>query len=138
MLTVAVKPTYDPILKRTKIEVFGEPQKDSVFEVYERGFVGSGSSYLSEQSGHGCCATHYIAGFYGDAKTVQDILNKTVNDQYDYSVVLTDEQDKLYGKILKELGFKKIRRWHNRIHGPSILNLYLRGFQDDKPLPLEK
>ncbi len=138
MRMLAGKPTYDPVLNRTKIEVFGEPQKDLVFEVYERGSIKQGSSYLSEQGSHGCCATHYISGFYGDTETVKEVLNKTVNDQYDYSVVLTDEQDKVYGKILKELGFEKIRRWHNRTHGPSILNLYLRGFQDDKPLPLEK
>jgi hypothetical protein len=138
MRMIAVKPTYDPALRRTKIEVFGEPHKDWVFEVYERGSVGVGASDLSERSSHGCCATHYISGFYGDMETVREVLNKTVNDQYDYSIVLTDEQDRLYGKVLKELKFEKIRRWHNRTHGPSILNLYLRGFQDDEPLPLEK
>lgn len=138
MRIIAEKPTYDPALRRTKIEVFGEPQKDSVFEVYERGSIGVGSAYLSELSSHGCCAIHSISGFYGDIETVQKVLNKTVNNQYDYSIVLTDEQDRLYGKILKELKFEKIRRWHNRIHGPHILNLYLRGFQDDEPLPLEK
>lgn len=137
MRMLAGKPTYDPVLNRTKIEVFGEPKKDWVFEVYERGSIEQGSSYLSEQGNHECCATHYISGFYGDTETVQKVLNKTVNGQYDYSVVLTDEQDKVYGKILKKLGFEKIRRWHNRTHGPSILNLYLRGFKDKNPLPLE-
>ncbi len=138
MRIIAEKPIYDPVLKRTKIEIFGEPQEDSVFEVYERGSVGVGVFYLAELGSHGCCATRYISGFYGDIKTVRESLNKIVNDEHDYSIVLTDEQDRLYGKILKELKFEKIRRWHNRTHGPSILNLYLRGFQDDEPLPLEK
>lgn len=84
-----------------------------------------------------CCCTIQIVGFYASVYHIDVHFTETLKDHIDYSIVIPDQAAKKYKAVLEKHGFVKIRRWHNRLHGPSILNLYIRGFVDEKPLPLE-
>lgn len=123
-------------LELTNISLFGHTNTDVEVKVFAQQRKKNTTDVLELFPTHNCCATWSLSGFYDHPSEINTWLEHKLNSYSDYSAVLTDTQDKKYGHILEKYGFTKIRRWHNRAHGPSILNLYIRGFEDEKPLPL--